>query len=129
MFRPPTRLLLVLIVLNLQTGCRTAATGTREIVSAVRPAAPTLAATVKPENHPPEPTIQLVSAVQEAADDDPVPPPAVESGEYLALMQAIDLAFDANPDLVSASEQLAIADATLGRARAEFYPKLGVSEQ
>jgi outer membrane protein TolC len=41
----------------------------------------------------------------------------------------MELAVAANPDLVSASEQLSIADATLARARAEFYPKLGISEQ
>ena len=54
--------------------------------------------------------------------------PVSRPGE-MTLAGAIDLALAANPDLVSASEQLAIADATLDRARAEFFPKLGLSEQ
>jgi len=55
-----------------------------------------------------------------------VPP---TDGTPLALKEAIRRALDANPDLVSATEQLVAADAALARARAEFYPKLGVSEQ
>ncbi len=47
----------------------------------------------------------------------------------LTLLGAIEMSLAASPDLASASGQLAIADATLERARAEFYPKLGVSEQ
>jgi len=47
----------------------------------------------------------------------------------LTLSDAIGRALETNPDLVSASEQLAAADAALARARAEFYPTLGVSEQ
>jgi outer membrane protein TolC len=64
----------------------------------------------------------------------PVPPPptatprAAATSE-LSLQDAIRFMLASNPDLVSASEQIAIADATLARARAEFYPKLGASEQ
>ncbi len=66
-----------------------------------------------------------LSAIEELPA--PIEPSAMKSD--LTLSGAIELALAANPDLVSASEQLAIADATLDRARAEFYPKLGVSEQ
>jgi outer membrane protein TolC len=44
------------------------------------------------------------------------------------LAGAIASAFNANPDLVSATERIRIADATLARARAEFYPKLSLTE-
>lgn len=75
-----------------------------------------------------------VSFTQESPDQiaaEPVPTPAdpAHPPDDLMLSGAIALALAASPDLVSASEQLAIADATLDRARAEFYPKLGVSEQ
>jgi len=46
----------------------------------------------------------------------------------LSLPRVIDLALQANPDIHSAAEQIAIADATLMRARAEFYPTLDLSE-
>jgi outer membrane protein len=44
------------------------------------------------------------------------------------LSGAIFSALNANPDLVSAAERIQIADATLKRARAEFYPKLTLTE-
>jgi outer membrane protein len=46
----------------------------------------------------------------------------------LNLLQTIDLAFTCNPDLRAAQERVRIASALLASARAEFYPKLGVSE-
>ena len=46
----------------------------------------------------------------------------------LTLYDVIGLALRTSPDVRSAMGQLQIADATLDRARAEFYPKLGVSE-
>ncbi len=46
----------------------------------------------------------------------------------LSLLQVIDLTLQSNPDIHSASAQIAIADATLMRARAEFYPTLDFSE-
>jgi outer membrane protein TolC len=58
-------------------------------------------------------------------------PPTVEFAQdhtVLTLEDALRLAFDANPDLVSAAEQVTAADAALARARADFYPRLGVSQ-
>ncbi|MDX2038323.1 MAG: TolC family protein [Isosphaeraceae bacterium] len=46
----------------------------------------------------------------------------------VSLSGLIGTALRANPDLVSASERIQIADATLRRARAEFYPKLSLTE-
>ncbi|MFV2068229.1 MAG: TolC family protein [Pirellulales bacterium] len=46
----------------------------------------------------------------------------------LTLYDVIGLALRTSPDVGSAMGQLQIADATLDRARAEFYPKLGISE-
>lgn len=63
------------------------------------------------------------------AEELPIPAEAAGMETELSLDRAIRLTLTTNPDLVSASEQVAIADATLARARAEFYPKLGVSEQ
>jgi len=54
---------------------------------------------------------------------------STSDGPEYTLSDAIRRAIDANPDLVSVAEQLAYADASLARARAEFYPKLGVVEQ
>lgn len=50
------------------------------------------------------------------------------AGPELTLAAAIHAALDANPDLSSASEQIRIADATLARAQAEFFPRLGLVE-
>ena len=81
--------------------------------------------------HGPDPIYrgQLVSLVQEVDEDLPLPLERVEDTEVLTLSEAIRLAFEASPDLVSASEQIAVADASLARARADFYPRLGISEQ
>ena len=49
--------------------------------------------------------------------------------DALTLADVIAIALRANPDLYSASEQISIAEATLGRARAEFYPTLGISQE
>jgi outer membrane protein TolC len=65
-----------------------------------------------------------------AQPDEAIPleaPHRDEAGE-LSLEETIDVAWAANPDLVSASQQVALAEATLARARAEFFPKLGFSE-
>ena len=58
------------------------------------------------------------------ASAETLPPP--EAG--LNLFQVIDATLQSNPDIHTASAQIAIADATLMRARAEFYPTLGLSE-
>jgi outer membrane protein len=50
------------------------------------------------------------------------------AADELSLMEVIQLASAANPDLQAATERTWIADATLNRARAEFYPTLAVSE-
>lgn len=81
-----------------------------------------------------EPAAVTVSYTQDASvpptiEEVPTPAEPASQDDTLLLSGAIQLALAASPDLVSASEQLAIADATLDRARAEFYPKLGVSEQ
>jgi outer membrane protein TolC len=47
----------------------------------------------------------------------------------LSLEEAIRLAFEANPDLRAASERTQIAEATLARARAEFYPTLALNQE
>ncbi len=78
---------------------------------------------------PGEPALQLVSLVQEVEEEIPLPPDPGQVDGVLTLSAAIRRAFEANPDLVSAAEQIAAADASLGRARADFYPRLGVSEQ
>ena len=46
----------------------------------------------------------------------------------VTLTGVIGAALQANPDLRSATERIRIADATLDRARAEFFPKLSLSE-
>lgn len=96
---------------------------------AVRAQPPSTPRTAAAEEDQPEPAVQLVSADQEAAEEIPTPAEPIGSGEVLTLAAAIRLAFAASPDLESATEQIAAADAALGRARAEFYPRLGVSEQ
>lgn len=59
----------------------------------------------------------------------PAPRTVVEAPKpELNLLQTIDLAFTCNPDLRAAQERVHIASALLASARAEFYPKLGVSE-
>ncbi len=47
----------------------------------------------------------------------------------LTLADVIDLTMASNPDLVSASEQIFIAEAALNRARADFYPQLGIGQE
>jgi outer membrane protein TolC len=47
----------------------------------------------------------------------------------LTLTDVIDLTLASNPDLVSASEQIFVADAALNRARADFYPELGIGQE
>jgi outer membrane protein TolC len=56
----------------------------------------------------------------------PVVTPNTTTGTTLT--GAIASALYANPDLVSATERIRIADATLSRARAEFFPKLSLTE-
>ncbi|MBC8875678.1 MAG: TolC family protein [Planctomycetes bacterium] len=80
-----------------------------------------------------QPTLAFASHTQEppapVAEPEPVAAVDLEDGDELTLAEVINLAIAANPDTTAAVEQLAIADATLARARAEFYPKLGISEQ
>jgi outer membrane protein TolC len=110
-------------------GCRTAPQRHEIPATAARQAvAPT-----SPQCHSAEPNVG--SFVQQASLVQPIEgklsssPEPLDEGEVLTLAQAIRLAFEANPDLVSASEQIVAADAALALARAEFYPRLGVSEQ
>jgi len=59
----------------------------------------------------------------------PSPENATDStAPCVTLTGVIGMALKANPDLRSATERIRIADATLERARAEFYPKLSLSE-
>ncbi len=78
--------------------------------------------------------------VPETSPEIPVPPAAPPAAAAagtveavppapFTLEEAIGLLFDANPDLASATAQMAAADAALARARSEFYPRLGISEQ
>ena len=59
-----------------------------------------------------------------------VPAPEFDraAGGEFTLDEAIQMTLQGNPDLASASARLSMAGATLDRARAEFYPKLGISE-
>ena len=50
------------------------------------------------------------------------------SNDVLTLDEVIGVTVQSNPDLYSASAQIELAEATLARAHAEFYPKLGISE-
>ena len=70
-------------------------------------------------SHPTEPA-QVRLPSPETADD------AAATG--VTLIGAIGTALKANPDLRSATERIRIADATLDKARAEFYPKLSLTE-
>ena len=47
---------------------------------------------------------------------------------FLTLQDAIQAAIRCNPDLRAAEQRTQIADAILARARSEFYPRLGISE-
>ena len=57
-----------------------------------------------------------------------VPAPAGMGVSFLTLQDAIQTAVRCNPDLRAAEERTRIADAILARARSEFYPRLGISE-
>lgn len=73
--------------------------------------------------------VQQVALLQETDEDIPALMTPMLEEEAFALANAIRLAFEVNPDLASATAQIAAADAALARARAEFYPRLGISEQ
>ena len=83
----------------------------------------------------PAPSVVPVSTTVPHIEENPIPTPPLDDVDGpltdapLTLDEAIQLMFDANPDLESATAQMAAADAALERARAEFYPRLGVSEQ
>jgi outer membrane protein len=72
-------------------------------------------------------SIQLVEHVEPQGTALNVPKAGPAAGE-LTLLEVINFARVANPDLRTASERLQLADALLARARAEFYPRLGVGE-
>jgi outer membrane protein TolC len=57
-----------------------------------------------------------------------VPAEAPAAPESLTLSAALRIALAASPDLRSAEERVASADAALARARADFYPLLRLSE-
>ena len=50
------------------------------------------------------------------------------AASVFTLADAIRLAAGSNPDLQTAEQRIGIANAILTRARAEFYPQLGISE-
>ena len=112
----------VVAMLHTLVGCRSAPT-----LSKVR--STSLSTVAHTEELDTDSPVQLVSVEQEVGEALPSPSESVDDGEVLTLSEAIRLALEASPDLVSASEQIAAADASLARARAEFYPRLGVSEQ
>lgn len=58
----------------------------------------------------------------------PVDGGGVTAGPGVTLSGVIGAALRASPDLQSATERIRIADATLDRARAEFFPKLSLAE-
>jgi outer membrane protein TolC len=53
---------------------------------------------------------------------------AASTAPGVTLTGVISTALKANPDLCAATERIRIADATLARARAEFYPRLSLAE-
>jgi outer membrane protein TolC len=117
-------------ILNVHTGCRTTPklpklTSAQTTHLERIPHAPSAV----PVESLPDWPIQPVALVQEAQEEIPSPPESARDEAVLTLTDAIRLAFDANPDLTSSAEQFAEADAALARARAEFYPRLGISEQ
>ncbi len=127
------------IVLPLQIGCRTAATKARPgttpltiVGPAPRPTSPVALPVVELEVGQASFEEELETRDEElAARTEELPTPvaiAFDQPEF-TLLDAIRGALDASPDLVATTQQLAAADAALLRARAEFYPKLGVSEQ
>lgn len=123
-------------------GCRTAQTVPAEACSDCR--LPTVAAGAECPPEPAPAPIEPIAATPLAQSDSLVRPvaahqePAEEEAEssetlsqpdgVLELSDVIDVALQANPDIHSAVEQIDIADATLMRARAEFYPTLGITE-
>lgn len=134
----------VLGIIIAQAGCRS--TPVRPQTTAARPVvyASTVSVPAGPTASDDESRVVPASLVQvafEEAQDLPDPvtielmeigPDAMETvsdDAEFGLSDAIARAMAMNPDLVSAIQQLASADATLARARAEFYPTLGVSEQ
>jgi outer membrane protein len=72
-------------------------------------------------------SIQLAEHVEPQGTARNVPKVEPAASE-LTLLEVIQLARTANPDLRAANERLQLADALLARARAEFYPRLGVGE-
>ena len=79
-------------------------------------------------------SVRTVGVIREtdAKSTPPVPLPTEESAEpgnrVLQLDEVIRLALSSSPDLQSAAERTWIAHAALRRARAEFFPTLGVAE-
>jgi outer membrane protein len=71
---------------------------------------------------------RVVSDLAPLSEGPPRPQPAADDGSPLTLADAVQLAFDNNPDLRSAEERIRLADALLARARSEFYPTLSASE-
>ncbi len=71
-------------------------------------------------NRPPEPAVRHGLTSPNTS--------TVSAAPGVTLSGVIGTALKANPDLRSATERIRIADATLDRARAEFYPKLSLTE-
>ncbi len=76
-----------------------------------------------PADQPGMPTALPVSTPSTAK-----PGSAAASGNGITLAGVIQSALEANPDLRSASQRILIADASLTKARADFYPKLTLTE-
>ncbi len=76
--------------------------------------------------------LTLLIGGQAPAQDvaEPLTPTAAlpADARFLTLQDAIQTAMRCNPDLRVAEQRAQIADAVLARARAEFYPRLGISE-
>ncbi len=134
----------ILLALSAAPGCHSVPaarvdpqTASQPVTSEVPSEFATQAAAHAPPGQAERVNVQLVSLVSPPLEgqDDPTTLPSPEfvmrepSHEGLALEDVIAVTLSSNPDLDSASQQIAIASATLARARAEFYPKLGISEQ
>ncbi len=84
----------------------------------------------KAGNQPPASASGMPAALPVQVPPSPAPGGAAgnASGPGITLSAVIQTALEANPDLRSAEERIRIADATLIKARADFYPKLTLTE-
>jgi outer membrane protein len=86
-----------------------------------------------PESLPPapKPPEKLPEPRSLPGEADPADEPSASgraNGKELTLAMVIDMTLAANPDLQTASARAQLAEATIARARADFFPLLGLNE-